>query len=56
MARQNRCRAQLLRAGVRRGLAGITEARVCAELDRMTPNAGVSMGGDSPVARPTASG
>ena len=51
-----RCRAQLLRAGVRRGLAGITEARVRAQLDRLTPNAGVSVGGDSPVAGPTASG
>ena len=51
-----RCRAQLLRAGVRRGLAGTTEARVRAQLDRMTANAGVSVGGGSPVTGPNASG
>lgn len=43
-----RCRAELLRAGVRRGLAGTTEARVRAQLARMTANAGVSVGGSSP--------
>ncbi len=30
-----RCRAELLRAGVRRGLAGITESRVRAQLGRV---------------------
>jgi hypothetical protein len=39
-----RCRAELLRAGVRRGLAGTTEARVRAQLARMTANVGVGSG------------
>jgi hypothetical protein len=50
-----RCRAELLRAGVRRGLAGITEARVRAQLGRTTANVGgVRVGSDSPVTGPTA--
>ncbi|SHN60774.1 hypothetical protein SAMN05660350_01002 [Geodermatophilus obscurus] len=52
-----RCRAELLRAGVRRGPAGITEARVRAHLDRTAADiGGVRVGGDSPVSRPTAPG
>jgi hypothetical protein len=45
-----RCRAELLRAGVRRGLAGITEARVRAQLGEATASLDrVCMGRDSPV-------
>ena len=52
-----RCRAELLRAGVRRGLAGITEARVRAQLGRTAADVGgVRVGGDSPLSRHTAPG
>ena len=44
-----RCRTELLRAGVRRGLAGATEARVRAQLGRTTADVDrVWLGGDSP--------
>ncbi|MGR6965005.1 hypothetical protein ACU610_11130 [Geodermatophilus sp. URMC 61] len=46
-----RCRAELLRAGVRRGLAGATDARVRAQLGRTTADVDRGcVGGDSPVA------